>query len=91
MKLMNKWRKILNERGFTLIEMMIVMLVISVLLIITVPSIVKNQEAVNKKGCEAYIKMVEGHNIPGSQHDRQAAKHKDSLQQRKPMLSTHQV
>ena len=60
MKSMNKWRKILNERGFTLIEMMIVMLVISVLLIITVPSIVKNQETVNKKGCEAYIKMVEG-------------------------------
>lgn len=57
---MMKGKKLLNERGFTLIEMMIVMLVISVLLIITVPSIVKNQESVNKKGCEAYIKMVEG-------------------------------
>ncbi len=30
-------KKINNEKGFTLIEMMIVMLVISVLLIITIP------------------------------------------------------
>ena len=49
-----------NEKGFTLIEMLIVMLVISVLLIITVPNVMKNQEAVNSKGCDAYVKMVEG-------------------------------
>lgn len=49
-----------NEQGFTLIEMLIVMLVISVLLIITVPNVMKNQEAVNSKGCDAYVKMVEG-------------------------------
>ena len=49
-----------NEQGFTLIEMLIVMLVISVLLIITVPNVLKNQEAVNSKGCDAYVKMVEG-------------------------------
>ncbi len=49
-----------DEKGFTLIEMLIVMLVISVLLIITVPNVMKNQEAVNSKGCEAYVKMIEG-------------------------------
>jgi competence protein ComGC len=49
-----------NEQGFTLIEMLIVMLVLSVLLIITVPNVMKNQEAVNSKGCDAYVKMVEG-------------------------------
>ena len=49
-----------NEQGFTLIEMLIVMLVISVLLIITVPNVMKNQEAVNSKGTDAYVKMVEG-------------------------------
>ena len=49
-----------NQRGFTLIEMMIVLLVISVLLMITVPNVTKNNSTINKKGSEAYIKMVEG-------------------------------
>ncbi len=49
-----------NENGFTLIEMMIVLLVISVLLLITVPNATKNNQAINKKGCEAYVHMVEG-------------------------------
>lgn len=48
-----------NEKGFTLIEMMIVLLVISVLLIVTVPSIARNNSTVNDKGCEVYLKMVE--------------------------------
>ena len=49
-----------NQRGFTLIEMMIVLLVISVLLMITVPNVTKNNSTINEKGSEAYIKMVEG-------------------------------
>jgi competence protein ComGC len=48
-----------NEKGFTLIEMMIVLLVISVLLIITVPNITKHNSKINSKGCEAFIKMVQ--------------------------------
>ncbi|CAM3805241.1 competence type IV pilus major pilin ComGC [Mesobacillus zeae] len=48
-----------KEQGFTLIEMMIVLLVISVLLIITVPNITKHNSNINTKGCQAYIKMVE--------------------------------
>lgn len=48
-----------NQKGFTLIEMMIVLLVISVLLIITVPNIASHSSNINKKGCEAYMKMVE--------------------------------
>lgn len=48
-----------NQKGFTLIEMMIVLLVISVLLIITVPNISSHSSNINKKGCEAYMKMVE--------------------------------
>lgn len=48
-----------NQKGFTLIEMMIVLLIISVLLIITVPNIASHSSNINKKGCEAYIKMVE--------------------------------
>lgn len=48
-----------NEKGFTLIEMMIVMLVISVLLIITIPNITKHNSTINTKGCEAYVKMIQ--------------------------------
>lgn len=48
-----------NENGFTLIEMMIVMLIISVLLIITIPNIAKHNSNINQKGCEAFQKMVE--------------------------------
>lgn len=48
-----------NEKGFTLVEMMIVMLVISVLLIVTIPNVAKHNENINAKGCEAYVKMVE--------------------------------
>ena len=49
-----------NQKGFTLIEMMIVLLVISVLLLITVPNVTKNNSTINKKGSEAYVRMVEG-------------------------------
>ena len=48
-----------NEKGFTLIEMMIVMLVISVLLIITIPNVARHNSNINNKGCQAYVKMVQ--------------------------------
>lgn len=48
-----------NQKGFTLIEMMIVLLVISVLLIITVPNISMHSSNINSKGCDAYVKTVE--------------------------------
>lgn len=48
-----------NENAFTLIEMMIVLLVISVLLIIAVPNISKHNSNIKEKGCEAFVKMVE--------------------------------
>ncbi|PAE23372.1 MULTISPECIES: competence type IV pilus major pilin ComGC [Bacillaceae] len=54
-----KWRMLNNNRGFTLIEMMIVLLVISVLLIITIPNVTKHNSKINSKGCEAFVKMVQ--------------------------------
>lgn len=48
-----------NEKGFTLVEMMIVMLVISVLLIVTIPNVARHNTNINNKGCEAYVKMVQ--------------------------------
>ncbi|MDF9760592.1 prepilin-type N-terminal cleavage/methylation domain-containing protein [Peribacillus simplex] len=52
-------KKMMNERGFTLIEMLIVLLVISILLIITIPNITKNQSTIQSKGCEAFVKMAQ--------------------------------
>lgn len=47
-----------NQKGFTLIEMMIVLLVISMLLIITVPYISKHTSNINAKGCEGYMNII---------------------------------
>ncbi|ASF39898.1 competence protein ComG [Halobacillus halophilus] len=44
-----------NEKGFTLIEMLIVLLVISVLMIITIPNLTKNNGTIRDKGCEALV------------------------------------
>lgn len=49
-----------SERGFTLIEMMIVLTIISVLLLIIVPNITKNSDVANDKSCDATMKMVQG-------------------------------
>lgn len=46
------WR---DERGFTLVEMLIVLLVVSVLLLLTIPNIVSQSKSINDKGCEAFI------------------------------------
>ena len=45
-----------NEKGFTLIEMMIVLFVISILLLITIPNVTKNQSSITEKGCEGLVK-----------------------------------
>lgn len=61
----------INEKGFTLIEMMIVLLVISVLLIITIPNITKHNSTINTKGCKAFVKMVEAQ-VQAYEMDHQA-------------------
>lgn len=48
-----------NNRGFTLIEMLIVLLIISVLIIIIVPNLGDRSADVNDKGCDALIAMVQ--------------------------------
>ncbi|TQR18602.1 competence type IV pilus major pilin ComGC [Psychrobacillus soli] len=50
----------MNQRGFTLVEMMIVLLIISILILISIPNVTKHSANIDKKGCEAFIKMVEG-------------------------------
>lgn len=49
----------MNNKGFTLIEMLIVLMVISILLLITIPNVTQHNNMINKKGCDAYISMVQ--------------------------------
>lgn len=49
-----------RESGFTLIEMMIVLLIISVLILIAIPNVTKHSKSIDEKGCSAYMKMVQG-------------------------------
>jgi competence protein ComGC len=48
-----------NEKGFTLIEMLIVLMVISVLLLIVIPNITKHNGMINTKGCAAFVNTVQ--------------------------------
>lgn len=49
-----------NQRGFTLIEMLIVMLIITVLIAIAIPNVTKQTTSVEDKGCKAFVHMVQG-------------------------------
>ncbi|MDQ0161360.1 competence type IV pilus major pilin ComGC [Bacillus alveayuensis] len=49
-----------NEKGFTLVEMLVVLLVISILLLITIPNIASQNKNIQEKGCEGLIDMVQG-------------------------------
>ncbi|MGY0692930.1 competence type IV pilus major pilin ComGC [Virgibacillus sp. FSP13] len=48
-----------NQKGFTLIEMLIVLMIISVLIILIVPNLGKKGQEVNSKGCEALVSVVQ--------------------------------
>ncbi|TAA70665.1 competence type IV pilus major pilin ComGC [Planococcus salinarum] len=53
-------KKLKNQKGFTLIEMLIVMLIITVLIAIAIPNVSKQTSAVDEKGCKAFVQMVQG-------------------------------
>lgn len=55
---MKKFMK--NDDGFTLIEMLLVLLVISVLIILIIPNIAAQSSNVQDTGCDAQVKMVQG-------------------------------
>lgn len=48
-----------NNKGFTLIEMLIVLMIISVLIILIVPNLSGKSKEVNKKGCDALVTVVQ--------------------------------
>lgn len=51
--------KLKQKNGFTLLEMTIVVIVISVIFLLSVPSIQKTLGVVNNKGCKALEKVAD--------------------------------
>lgn len=48
-----------NDKGFTLIEMLFVLMIISVLLILIIPSFSSKSEGIHEKGCNALVSIVQ--------------------------------
>ncbi|SEL15984.1 competence protein ComGC [Carnobacterium iners] len=55
---MKKLKK-LNTKGFTLIEMVLVLFVISILMLLIIPNVVTQKEKVDTKGTEALVTVVQ--------------------------------
>jgi len=48
-----------NEQGFTLIEMLVVLMIISLLIILIIPNLGSKSEEVNETGCEALEQIIQ--------------------------------
>lgn len=58
--MLKKLRKMLkNNKGFTLIEMLIVIFIIAILMVLIIPNISKNLDTAKDKSSEAYVKTVQ--------------------------------
>ncbi|WP_042473805.1 competence type IV pilus major pilin ComGC [Bacillus ndiopicus] len=49
-----------NEKGFTLVEMLVVLLIVSILILVTIPNVTKHFASIDSKGCSAYMTMLQG-------------------------------
>ncbi|MGV3488834.1 MAG: competence type IV pilus major pilin ComGC [Tuberibacillus sp.] len=47
-----------SQKAFTLIEMMIVLMIISILLLIALPNMTQSNQVVKKKSCDATINLI---------------------------------
>lgn len=64
-----------NNKGFTVVEMLIVLAIISVLLVLIIPNLNQKRTIINNKGCEAlketvntqiYLYELEKNRLPSS-------------------------
>lgn len=52
-------KKKLNQKGFTLIEMVMVLFIISVLMLLIVPNVVKQKKQIDAQGTEALVTVIQ--------------------------------
>ncbi|HEM5315514.1 TPA: prepilin-type N-terminal cleavage/methylation domain-containing protein [Streptococcus suis] len=63
----------MKVRGFTLVEMLVVLGIISLLLLLFVPNLSQQQDAIQKKGDAAVVKVVESQmELYELEHDEEA-------------------
>ena len=49
----------LNQQGFTLIEMVMVLFIISILMLLIVPNVVKQKDSIDEQGTEALVTVIQ--------------------------------
>lgn len=47
-----------KKNGFTILEMMVVLLIVAILLLITLPNIQQKEKIIRSKGCDALLEIV---------------------------------
>ncbi len=57
-RIMRKQKK-LNDNGFTLIEMVLVLFVISILMLLIIPNVVQQKQKVDNQGTKALVTVVQ--------------------------------
>lgn len=53
----------MNKKGFTILEMIIVLSIIALIFLLTLPNIRQKQEIIQEKGCEALIEVVNAQSL----------------------------
>lgn len=48
-----------NQSAFTLVEMLIVLMIISILILLIVPNVSKKSANIHEKGCHALVELVQ--------------------------------
>ena len=48
------------KNGFTVLEMILVLTVVSVIILVTVPNVTQKKEVINNVGCKALLEVVNG-------------------------------
>ncbi|HEM4925420.1 TPA: prepilin-type N-terminal cleavage/methylation domain-containing protein [Streptococcus suis] len=63
----------LKKKAFTLVEMLVVLLIVSVLLLLFVPNLSKQKETIKESGGTAVVKVVESQmELYELEHDKEA-------------------
>ena len=48
------------KKGFTVLEMILVLTVISLVILVTIPNITQKKQVINQVGCQALVELING-------------------------------